>query len=43
MFKKIIVITTIILLSALNANAGSDGELVLKKINHQMLKIALKL
>ena len=31
MFKKIIVITTIILLSALNANAGSDGELVLKK------------
>ena len=31
MFKKIALITTIILFSAFSANAGSDGELILKK------------
>ena len=31
MFRKIIIITLSIILLALNANAGSDGELVLKK------------
>ena len=27
----------------LNVNAGSDGEFILKKINHQKLKIVLKI
>ena len=31
MFKKILLITTIILFSGLNAYAGSDGDLILKK------------
>ena len=31
MFKKLLIITTVLLLSTLNANAGSDGELILKK------------
>ena len=31
MFKKIILVTTIILFSGLNAYAGSDGDLILKK------------
>ena len=31
MIKKLILIISIVLLSALNANAGSDGELILKK------------
>ena len=31
MFKKLALITTIILFSAFSANAGSDGELILKK------------
>ena len=31
MFKKLFIITTLVLFTALNANAGSDGELVLKK------------
>ena len=31
MFRKLLLITTILFLSALNANAGSDGELILKK------------
>ena len=31
MFKKLALITTIFLFSAFNANAGSDGELILKK------------
>ena len=31
MFRNLIVIITVILLSAINANAGSDGELILKK------------
>ncbi len=31
MFRKLILITTIILFSALSANAGSDGELIIKK------------
>ena len=31
MFKKLIIIITITLFSAINANAGSDGELILKK------------
>ena len=31
MFKKFVLILSVILLSAANANAGSDGELVLKK------------
>ena len=31
MFKKLVLIATIFLLSAFNANAGSDGELILKK------------
>ena len=31
MFKKLILIATIFLFSAFNANAGSDGELILKK------------
>ena len=31
MFRKLTLITTLILFSAFNANAGSDGELILKK------------
>ena len=31
MFKKLIIIITIAIFSAINANAGSDGELILKK------------
>ena len=31
MFRKLLLIITILFLSALNANAGSDGELILKK------------
>ena len=31
MFRKLLLVTTILFLSALNANAGSDGELILKK------------
>ena len=31
MFRKLIIIVTIFLLSAFSANAGSDGELILKK------------
>ena len=31
MFKKLVLITAIFLFSAFNANAGSDGELILKK------------
>ena len=31
MFKKLLIITTITIFSAINANAGSDGELILKK------------
>ena len=31
MFKKLVIIVTIIFFSAFNANAGSDGELILKK------------
>jgi len=31
MFRKLLVIISIVILSALNANAGSDGELILKK------------
>ena len=31
MFRKLLLIISIILLSAFNANAGSDGELILKK------------
>ena len=31
MFKKLALITIIILFSAFSANAGSDGELILKK------------
>ena len=31
MFRKLLLITTILFLSALNDNAGSDGELILKK------------
>ena len=43
MFKKIIVIiiTTFALVS--NLHAGSDGELILKKMNHLKLKTAQKL
>ena len=31
MFRKLLIITTVLFLSTLNANAGSDGELILKK------------
>ena len=31
MFRKLLLITTVLFLSILNANAGSDGELILKK------------
>ena len=31
MFKKLVLVTAILLLSAFNVNAGSDGELILKK------------
>ena len=31
MFRKLVLIATIFLFSAFNANAGSDGELILKK------------
>ena len=31
MFRKLLLITTVLFLSTLNANAGSDGELILKK------------
>ena len=31
MFKKLVVLITVIFLTAFNANAGSDGELILKK------------
>ena len=31
MFRKLVFVTTVIILSALNANAGSDGKLILKK------------
>ena len=31
MFRKLVLVITVILLTALNANAGSDGELILKK------------
>ena len=31
MFRKLLLITTLLFLSILNANAGSDGELILKK------------
>ena len=31
MFKKLVLLTTIVFFSAFNANAGSDGELILKK------------
>ena len=31
MFRKLVFITTVIILSAFNANAGSDGELILNK------------
>ena len=31
MFRKLALIAIIIMFSALNANAGSDGELILKK------------
>mgnify|MGYP007000373065 len=31
MFRKLILIATMIFFSAFNANAGSDGELILKK------------
>ena len=43
MFKKLALITTIILFSAFSANAGSDGELILKKISLQKLKTVLKI
>ena len=31
MFRKLLIITTVLFLSTLNANAGSDGEFILKK------------
>ena len=43
MFRKLVLLLTVIFLTAFNANAGSDGELILKKINPQKLKIVLKL
>ena len=42
MFKKIAIILITTFALTLNVNAGSDGELLLKKIIHQKLKIVLK-
>mgnify|MGYP000753300045 CR=1 FL=1 len=36
MFKKLALIITIFLFSAFNANAGSDGELILKKVKSKL-------
>ena len=43
MFKKIIIILITTFTLTLNVNAASDGELILKKMSHQKLKIVLKI
>ena len=43
MIKKIIVILITTFTLVINAHAASDGELILKKMNHLKLKIAPKL
>ena len=42
MIKKLAIITISIFLLSFSANAGSDGELSLKKQNQKKLKIVLK-
>ena len=42
MFKKIIIILITTLALTFNVSASSDGDLLLKKMNHQKSKIALK-